>query len=242
MVYVVYNDELYHHGVKGMKWGVRRYQNDDGTRTAAGKKRYTDGGEKKQLSDEERAARNAKIKSTAKKVAVGVGVAALVAAGTYAAVKYNNKTMSEAKSLMSSARKERLDRYFEEIDRANEQEMFSRKMYDRSTSAPQKNQWSFANAEAKGRMAEALENREIYKRVSERKMADKSVQRKAQREVIKRDIGNVRDRLKDRSKSLADTNTKKARSNISGLLEETAYEKRLREIADEHASKIKNRR
>lgn len=31
--------ELYHHGVKGMKWGVRRYQNEDGSLTAAGKKR-----------------------------------------------------------------------------------------------------------------------------------------------------------------------------------------------------------
>ena len=34
-----YKDELYHHGVKGQRWGVRRYQNQDGSLTALGKKR-----------------------------------------------------------------------------------------------------------------------------------------------------------------------------------------------------------
>lgn len=33
--------ELYHHGVKGQRWGIRRYQNEDGTLTSAGKKRYS---------------------------------------------------------------------------------------------------------------------------------------------------------------------------------------------------------
>ena len=34
-----YTNELYHHGVKGQRWGFRRYQNKDGTLTSAGKKR-----------------------------------------------------------------------------------------------------------------------------------------------------------------------------------------------------------
>lgn len=34
------NDELYHHGIRGQRWGRRRYQNKDGSLTPAGKKRY----------------------------------------------------------------------------------------------------------------------------------------------------------------------------------------------------------
>lgn len=35
----MYNNELYHHGVKGQKWGVRRFQNKDGSLTRLGQKR-----------------------------------------------------------------------------------------------------------------------------------------------------------------------------------------------------------
>lgn len=37
------NEELYHHGIQGQKWGIRRYQNEDGSYTEAGRRRYNDG-------------------------------------------------------------------------------------------------------------------------------------------------------------------------------------------------------
>ena len=45
-------NELYHHGIKGMHWGIRRFQNPDGTLTAAGKRR-----ERSAIRAEERAFR-----------------------------------------------------------------------------------------------------------------------------------------------------------------------------------------
>lgn len=61
-----FGDELYHHGVKGQKWGIRRYQNLDGSLTNEGLARYSVGeaerdlglGNKKRLNSVEKRFRN----------------------------------------------------------------------------------------------------------------------------------------------------------------------------------------
>lgn len=57
------NVELTHWGIKGMRWGVRRYQNRDGTLTNRGKKRYNS--EMEKLKTEERILKN-KARTSAK--------------------------------------------------------------------------------------------------------------------------------------------------------------------------------
>ena len=59
------NAELFHTGVKGMKWGVRRYQNKDGSLTPLGKKRYAKElakleAEKKRIRQQEQTAKKLK--------------------------------------------------------------------------------------------------------------------------------------------------------------------------------------
>ena len=56
------NTELYHHGIKGQKWGVRRFKKENGQLTPAGKERY---------SKEER---KKKLKKVAKIAGISVGV------------------------------------------------------------------------------------------------------------------------------------------------------------------------
>ena len=108
-----YNQELYHHGIKGQKWGVRRFQNKDGSLTPAGKKRYDDDSSADQKNKPTKQTRYDKLYNDYKtlgyndedaknsamgrvkteralKVIGGVAVTALVAYGAY---KYYDKTV-----------------------------------------------------------------------------------------------------------------------------------------------------
>ena len=92
-------DNLQHHGIKGQKWGVRRFQNKDESLTPAGKERYVDNGDSKRVeSPEERK------KRIARNVAIGAA-AVTVAIAAIGYMKYG-KNLKELDKIARQAIKE----------------------------------------------------------------------------------------------------------------------------------------
>jgi len=73
---IPYGNDLTHFGIKGMHWGIRRFQNPDGTLTAAGKARYGDYNTKKEAKIAKSLYRGDKLldKKRTKVGAVGRGI------------------------------------------------------------------------------------------------------------------------------------------------------------------------
>lgn len=110
-----YSAELYHHGIKGQKWGLRRFQQENGTLTSAGRERYADaiaksaanasGSTKNSGSSAGSSQRKEKLKKIAKAAAITAGTAA-VAYGTYKLAK-SGALSNVTNSINSSDRAEK---------------------------------------------------------------------------------------------------------------------------------------
>ncbi len=87
------NNELKHYGILGMKWGVRRYQNKDGSLTAAGRKRYQATTKRTPKTKKERASRNKKIIKVGASVVAGLLSSSFGAGAVYALT--GSKTAAE---------------------------------------------------------------------------------------------------------------------------------------------------
>lgn len=98
---MVYETTLCHYGIKGQKWGIRRFQRKDGTLTDKGRKRYSDDG-----GNEPAAKRKGMSASTKKKLLVGAGIALATAATIYAIEnpKVVKMPLSAAKKLATESK------------------------------------------------------------------------------------------------------------------------------------------
>lgn len=123
-------DELVHHGIKGQKWGRRRYQNADGSLTPAGKQRYGSAENfDRQYDAQQKAAMNAVKKASDE------GVKTARAGKEYEAERSRKKQRKADKALEEAvrdkARKMSDQELREAVNRLNMEENYTRMMQNR---------------------------------------------------------------------------------------------------------------
>lgn len=111
------DSKLYHSGVKGMKWGIRRYQNADGTLTEEGRARYG-ANSYQEMSPSQRANFNKDMTTRSDKLkrntAIGVGLAA-TAASAAGLAWYLTKRKEHGKRVLAGKKAAETRKAFETI-------------------------------------------------------------------------------------------------------------------------------
>ena len=219
------NNDLYlaHHGIKGMHWGVRRYQNPDGSLTSQGKSRQN---------------KNNKLK-TAAKIGFGIAVTGLAAYGAY---KYSDVI---AKKIYSSGVKKSVSN----IDFDNMgPEIHKRTSYEKAQKAVQDTVRKWSKTPIK--LISTTSSKEVYNPANDRYYnAEKNkAARTAARKALDRYNSSIRevkyyqDRLQNRKKPYLTKDSATGKIFDSDVDQRNYYIKNMHKRREEYKKALKNAR